>query len=138
MDKYFVEQQITNHKLFTDVERYVRITKFIADAELEYIKLEYKIRYVKGEEDITHQFNNSLPTWIVTNATKASMRDAEGNKIPNPDYNPEEEGSEEFMMMFAYDYFRLISFDAPDPVKLKALMSSYITINDLESNLFDV
>lgn len=138
MDKYFVEQQITNHKLFTDVERYVRITKFTADAEMEYIKLEYKIRYVKDEEDITHQFNKALPVWIVTNSTKVSVRDSEGNKIPNPNYNPEEEGSEEFVMAFAYDYFRSISFDAPNPVKLKSLMSSYITLNDLETNLFDI
>lgn len=134
---YFIEQDITNHPVFEDVTRKVRITSFEANASASTLKLGYQIVYMRDSVDVSSLFNRQLPQWVITNSYKVFVRDSEGNKIPNPDYDAEDPESEEFLMQWGFDYFREISFDSPDPVRLKQLMSTYILIDDLENHRFN-
>lgn len=134
---YFIEQDITNHPVFEDVTRKVRITSFEANASSSTLKLGYQIVYMRDSVDVSGMFNRQLPQWVITNSYKVFVRDSEGNVIPNPDYDAEDPESEEFLMQWGFDYFREISFDSPDPVRLKQLMSTYILIDDLENHRFN-
>lgn len=174
MNKYFVKQQISNHPILTDVERFVYILRFEAAADAEFLKLIYRIEYIKVEiineeevrTDITSQFNQNLPAWIVTNAYKVDILDELGQPIPNPNYEPEYEylgetekpaewddeldgefipepiygeniinEDEQYLQEWAFDYFKQIVFDNPDPVAIKPLMQQYIIKDANNANL---
>lgn len=100
MKKYFIKQQISNHPILTNIERFVYILKFFPEADTEKLTITYYIEYIQvtvNENDevirtnVTSQFNQSLPSWIVTNSYKVNVLDESGQPIPNLNYEPEYE-----------------------------------------------
>lgn len=163
---YFTRQKISNHPIFPDVERYVQITEFFPSAIRKRIEFFYKVEYWKDGEDVTHNFNQNVPKWIVDNSYKVVKLDENGDTIPNPDYIPKYEqigetekpedwdeeiefvpepiyGSEiinedeQNLQEWAYDYFRQLTFDNPTPVRIEDLMEAYVQRDDLVNKRFD-
>lgn len=126
----FVTKKISNHPVLTDVERYVTIYGFSADARIGWITINYSITYKRGPNDVTSMFAGP-PSWVVTNDYDTFVRNSDGSKVPDPD----NEG--EFLKMPAYDYFKQLVFDSPNPVRISELMEMYILIDDAETQRFD-
>lgn len=145
--------KITNHPVFTDVERYVNvygINQLNTLSGQEIIDFKYKVEYFKDGEDITRTLNAPTKPWTIDNNRKVFRRDpVTGEKIPNPDYEPNyplidglndiystepDNEDEQFVMVNAFDYFwGLFNSGAP----LDVLFGQYIPMDDLEHKRFD-
>lgn len=122
-------QKISNNPLLTDVEREVEIQTAIINDNAKAIDIYYIIISKLNGLNISDTFNPSFPFWTISNSQRIMVRDEETfQPIPNPDYNPEEEGSEEFMMEYAYDYITYLMF--VKRVDLITLLTSYIQERD--------
>lgn len=132
-----VSQQISNLPALPNVERYVVITGIYVDITEPRLELLYHVKYMTGAEDISGSFQKTGARWIVDNSYKVKVMDANGEPIPNPDYDPEDEGSEPFIMKEAFDYFIDISFRAEHPIRIEDLMRMYIVKDDQEKHRFD-
>jgi hypothetical protein len=120
-EKFIVEQQISNDPLFPHIERYVQIFFPLPNALDETLELRYFIRYMDGAENVTYKFNQSMPLWKVSNNDKIMKRALpDFTPIPNPDYDPEAEFSQdEFLMERAFDYLKELSEIVPFNVLLR-------------------
>lgn len=132
-----VKQKISDHPILQDVERYVNIEGFKVSDLYKKLILDYSVEYIKGEEDVSNLFTKDVPRWQVDNSYKVHVLDVNGEPIPNPDYNPEDEESEEFVMEFAYEYFKQIAFLAEAPIRIEDLMKAYIIRDDINKHRFD-
>lgn len=132
---YFVRKQISNHPTLTEVKRYVEVYSFLADANSQYIQLFYKIIYEKDGVDITKSFNPNVPMWVVDNSYRVQILDELGYPIHNPDFP--ENSDEPYIMEYAFTYFRQLTFDSQEPVRIKDLLEAYITRDDVVNKRFD-
>lgn len=152
-----IEKQISNHR--TELERTVEIAGFTANDDAKYVDFYYRIKHSLGDVDIPVAV--PVKEWRVDNSYKATVKDANFQPIPNPNYAPEyevvgytaqpEEWNEELdgayepqpiygdtiinseeinMLMPAYDYFKMLTFDNPEPVSISLLLNYYIQDND--------
>ena len=122
-------QKISNNPLLTDVEREVVVQTAIINDNAKAIDIYYIIISKLNGLDISNTLNSSFPVWTISNNQRIMVRDEETfQPIPNPDYNPEEEGSEEFMMEYAYTYITYLMFQKR--VDLITLLTSYIQERD--------
>lgn len=145
--------KITNHPVFTDVERYVNvygINQLNTLPGQEIIDFKYKVEYFRDGENITHTLNAPNKPWTIDNNRKVFQRDpVTGEKIPNPDYEPNyplidglnniyatepDNEDEQFVMVNAFDYFWGL-FNSGTP--LDVLFGQYIPSDDLEHKRFD-
>lgn len=131
-----VSQKISNHPVLTDVERDVVVTGIYVDITEPRLELLYHVKYsIKGED--VNGFQSVGNRWIVDNSYKVKVMGEDGKPIPNPEYDPEDEGSEPFIMKEAFDYFIDISFRAQQPIRIEDLMKTYIVKDDQEKHRFD-
>lgn len=131
--KNIVEQQISNHPLFPGITRKVVVTELNIQPKYEQIYIEaYKQFFNEEGVDVSKEFNTEIKDWIVTNKDTTTVRDAQGNPVFHPDYNPnlpESEDNVKYQKAPSFDYFFAILTDenAPSPVKL---LKSHIYFND--------
>lgn len=152
------EIKISNHPLLTDIERKVRITGVTiiddGDKGRRFLELHYKLIHTLDDELIPITYNKR---WIVDNSYKACIRDENGERIPNPNWEPEYKkiidlsqwGAEpqydqnvivneidQWENMPAFDYFkgRLLDEGSVDNVEL---LTFFTLENDIEKKFFD-
>lgn len=122
-------QKISNHPQLTSVEREAQIETAIINDNAKSIDIYYIIISKLNGLDISDRLNPSFPVWTISNNQRIMVRDEETfQPIPNPEYDPEIEGSEEFMMDWAYDYITYLMFQKR--VDLITLLTMYITERD--------
>lgn len=131
-EKFIVEQEISNDKLFPHIKRHVQIFLPMPNALDETLELRYFIRYMDGEENVSYRFNQEMPLWKVTNndmMMKRTLPDFE--PIPNPDYNPDLDPTQaEFIMEKSFDYLKYLS----ELIPLPELLRKYILLEDADLN----
>lgn len=153
-----IEKTISNHP-GTGLQREIEIAGFLVNDDTKEVSFYYRIKHFFNEAPIPV----SVPSkdWKVDNSYKATVRDANFQPVPNPDYVPEYEvigyterpvdwNDEEYgvfepqpmygdavinadevnMQMPAYDYFKSLTFDNPNPVSIPLLLDWYIQDND--------
>ena len=136
MNTELVSQQISSLPALPNVDRGVVITGIYVDITEPRLELLYHVKYSIDGEPISG-FQSTGARWIVDNSYKVKVMGEDGNPIPNPDYDPEDESSEPFIMMEAFDYFIDISFRAEQPIRIEDLMKMYIVKDDQEKHRFD-
>lgn len=129
-----IKQQISNHKVFTDVERFVVITRIAENADVQQITIDAHIEYKQLGVDVTSSFKSEIPNWVISNDYKVKVRDENNTPIPNPDHDESDPNSEEFLMQPAFDYYH--SLILANEVPLLTLLSTSI-LNDDEQGAFD-
>lgn len=131
--KVIVEQQISNHPVFTNIVRKVIITELAIQPRYEQIYIEaYKKFIDENGVDVSKEFNTEIKNWMVTNNDFTTVRDAQGVPVPNPNYDPElpeSDNNQQYLKERSFDYFfaMLTNENAPSPVKL---LKSHIYFND--------
>lgn len=124
-----IRQQISNHPVFSDVERFVKINRIAENADVEQITIDAVVEYEKEGVDVTSNFQSKIKNWIVGNHYLVTVRDAENQPVPNPDYNEETNPDvPEFLMMPAFDYFH--SLILANEVPLLTLLAVNILNDD--------
>lgn len=124
-----IRQKISNHPVFTDVERFVKINRIAENADVRQITIDAVVEYEKDGVDVTSNFQSKIPNWIVGNHYLVTVRDSENNPVPNPDYDEETNPDvPEFLMMPAFDYFH--SLILANEVPLLTLLSVNILNDD--------
>lgn len=127
-----IKQQISDHPRVKGLKRFVVIRHYEFDTDFEMMKFKAHIEYYdeKGNRDTT--FKDEILGWNITNATKTTILNKDGSRRKNPDYNPDIEGSEEFLRMPSYNYFYLIVTDEnpKSAVPLVSLLRAYILQDD--------
>ena len=122
-------QKISNNPLLPSVAREVEIQTAIINDNAKAIDIYYIVKSELNGLDISNTLNPSFPVWTISNSQRIMIRDEKTFKpIPNPEYDPEIEGSEEFMMEYAYDYITYLMF--VKRVDLITLLTSYIQERD--------
>jgi hypothetical protein len=131
-----VSQRISSLPAVANVDRDVVITGIYVDITEPRLELLYHVKYSIDNEDVSG-FQATGARWIVDNSYTVKVMGEDGNPIPNPDYDPEDESSEPFIMKEAFDYFIDISFRAEHPIRIEDLMKLYIIRDDSENKRFD-
>lgn len=129
-----IKQKISNHKVFTDVERFVVVTRIAENADVQQITIDAHVCYERDGVDVTSNFKSKIPNWIISNDYKVKVRDANNAPVDNPDYDENEPNSEEFLTQAAFDYYH--SLILANEVPLLTLLSTSI-LNDDEQGAFD-
>lgn len=130
-----ITQQISNHDIFTDVERTLNIERFVLDSNAEVMELHYSITYIKNGEDVSSQFNPHNPIWIVDNNHRMKVRDENFQPIPNPNYEPNNDPiapnvEEQWLLAPAFDYVSNMIIEGAIP--LKNIIQLYIAEEDAD------
>ena len=73
-----VRQQISNHPVLTDIERFVCIDGFEIKDSLKNLIIIYTVEYFKNGIDISDSFTKKVPIWIVNNSYKVKVLDENG------------------------------------------------------------
>lgn len=123
--------QIHNDIVLTEVEQHVNILRFNIDGYQESIEINYGIDFFKDGIKLA-LFRQPKP-WVISNINTIFIRDAEFNKVPNPDYDAEL-GNEEFLKMPAFDY--VMQLMMVYKVDLATIMTSYI-LEEAQDGFFD-
>ena len=126
------EIQISNHKVFTDVERFLQIMFPQPNSYDETFEIMYLIKHVKNGVDVTNEFSQVFPQWKLSNNELIMERNLEtGLPIPNPDYNPEDKNpSNEFLMQPAFNYLIHLVYEVGVP--LPELFKMYVPEEDAD------
>lgn len=82
-------QKISNHKVFTDIERTVLIDSFQPVESRQEINIRYLIKYEKEGVDVSHQFKQPDNIIFANNEKLLFVRDENFQPIPNPDFVPQ-------------------------------------------------
>lgn len=130
-----IKQQISNHNLFTDVERFVEIETFTVNDIEKFVVIKANISYIKNGIDVSASFQREVPKWVVSNKYRIIARDEKLQPIPNPKYEEikDETGKvlnewDKFLRIPAFDYFKDVVFERGMP--LKQAFQSYILLDD--------
>ena len=126
------EIKISNHKVFTDVERFLQIMFPMPNSYDETFEIMYLIKHIKNGKDVTNEFSQVFPQWKLSNNELMMERDpATKLPIPNPDYNPEDENpSNEFLMQPAFNYLIYLVYEVGMPLPL--LFQMYVPEEDAD------
>lgn len=126
------EIEISNHKVFTDVERVLQIMFPQPNSYNETFEIMYMIKHVKNGIDVSHEFSQVYAPWKLSNNDLMMERDlATKLPIPNPDYNPEDEiPSSEYLMKPAFDYLIYLVYEVGVP--LPVLFDMYVPEEDAD------
>ena len=100
---------------------YARILVYVGNNNVERLKewyINFETHYIdlntmKELKEMCHATLNEGQQWKVHNQRIITLRDLNGNPIPNPNYNPEDEESQEteFLMMPQYDRYSSFLFN---------------------------
>lgn len=128
-------QQISNHPIFPDVERYVDVTMQTANAGAKVFEFWYEVRYERDGVDVTAYFQQPSQQKISTDSTKKILlRDSLFNPIPNPDYDSI--STDEYDLYLWVDGWTMIMTLINQPTNISDMIRQYILIND-EEEYFD-
>lgn len=134
-----LSQKISNHPIFTDVERYVEVTKQHADSEIKEFRFWFTIKYCKEGDDVTFTFKQPSKNTIFTNASILQLvRDPlTYEPVPNPDYNPEDFSEDnpatEYDIYKSINGWDMIVHLINKPTNIAETIRQYILINDQEN-----
>lgn len=98
---------------------YARVLVYVGNNNIEQIKewfINFQTRYIdlntmEEIEEMCHPTKNEGQQWKVHNQRRVVVRDLNGNPVPNPDYDSEIEGSEEFLTELQYDRYSSFLFN---------------------------
>lgn len=134
-------QQISNHPVFSDVERFVDVTLQQANSNAQKFEFWFTVRYMKDSIDVSGIFKQPSRNSIYTDAsTKQLVRDSLFNPIPNPEFDPDSftvdsPATEYDMYLWVYGWDMIMTL-INQPTNISAMIRQYILIND-EENFFD-
>jgi hypothetical protein len=118
--------KISNHPIFTTVERTVLIDSFqVVDSRKE-IFVYYSIQYTNNGADVSAQFKQKNLPITANNAKSITVRDANMQPVPNPAWDGKTAATQ-FLTKPAYDY--LIGY-ITQAIPVANILNAYITIND--------
>ena len=140
--------QISDHPLFpAKIGRVLVVTKYFPDADNQRLSIfGYLVHVDLDTNEKVTSFKDCLEDWVVSNAYKVVLRDANGAMIENPDFVPEEDRIDEieytesqltpYMVLPAYIRFsRMIkTYSVPAQV----LFQKIVDMDDEMNNVFDV
>ena len=118
---------------------YARVLVYVGNNNIERLKewyINFETHYIDlntMEEipEMCHATQNEGQQWKVHNQRRVVVRDIAGNPVPNPDYDPEEEGSEEYLTQLQYDRYSSFLFDETLSFNpLPVVMRTAILIDD--------
>lgn len=153
-----IEKQISNHPA-TGLVRTVEVAGFMTNDDLKEVNFFFRIRHSLGGVDVpvavprkNWKVDNGyraimrdgnfepipnpgyVPEYAVIGHTEPPIdwdEETDGQFIPQPIYGETIINEiEQWMLMPAYDYFKLITFDSEDPVRIQTLLLYYIDDND--------
>ena len=130
MGKLWLTQQINSDPLFPNITRKINVRNARLEAQYEQICIDAYITYYdSNNNDITSKFTSEVGDWILNNSKTTTVRDGDGNPIPNPEYDEVTNPTvDQFLKLPSFDYFfNLITVERAD---LISLLSSYIYFND--------
>ena len=140
--------QISDHQLFPEkIGRVLVVTKYFPDADNQRLSIFGYLVHVDLEtNEKVNSFKDCLEDWVVSNAYKVVLRDANGAMIENPDFVPEDDRIEKteytenqltpYMVLPAYIRFsRMIKTYA---VPAQVLFQKIVDMDDEMNNVFDV
>ena len=140
--------QISDHPLFpAKIGRVLVVTKYFPDADNQRLSIfGYLVHVDLDTNEKVNSFKDCLEDWVVSNAYKVVLRDANGAMIDNPDFVPEEDRTEEteytenqltpYKVLPAYIRFsRMIKTYA---VPAQVLFQKIVEMDDEMNNVFDV
>lgn len=163
IDDTLAIQQISNHPIMTDVERYVVLYGInIFAGNRKYMTMQYEIIHIANNTVVNIQPINK-PEWVISNNIRVLIRDENGEVIPNPDYVPQYSTSfeinpdtgmmveipnpeipeniinieEQYLTSPAFDFFKQIAWDNTSPLSKRQHFEFYIQILDTEDNFFN-
>ena len=140
--------QISDHPLFpAKIGRVLVVTKYFPDADNQRLSIFGYLVHVDLEtNEKVNSFKDCLEDWVVSNAYKVVLRDANGAMVENPDFIPEDEREEgidytenqltPYMVLPAYIRFsRMIkTYSVPAQV----LFQKIVDMDDEINHVFDV
>lgn len=128
-------QQISNHPIFPDVERYVDVTMQTANAGAEVFEFWYQVRYERDGTDVTTYFQQPTNQKISTDQTKKILlRDSLFQPIPNPEWDGiSEDDYDKYLWVTGWE---LIMTLINQPTNISEMIRQYILLND-EEDYFD-
>lgn len=136
-----IEQQISNHPLFPDVERIVGVYSQQTDSDSETFMFNFKIKYTKGGIDISNQFIQRAKSIFTSNGNKLLRRNEFFQPIPNSNYNPEEvlydetgverEATEYDMYLWSPGWDYIVELMNTE-INIANLIRAYVLLNDSE------
>lgn len=140
--------QISDHPLFpAKIGRVLVVTKYFPDADNQRLSIFGYLVHVDLEtnEKVT-SFKDCLEDWVVSNAYKVVLRDANGQMIDNPDFIPEEarkelvEYSENQLIPYLIlpAYIRFSRMIKTYTVPTQVLFQKIVNMDDELNNVFDV
>ncbi len=124
--------KISNHKVFSAVERTVLIDSFQVVDSRKQIFVYYTLQYIQNGVDVSAQFSKKQLPITANNAKSIIVRDASMQPIPNPHWDGKDAATQ-YETKPAYDY--LIGY-LTQAVPVASILSAYITIND-QDGFFD-
>lgn len=132
LDDYIIVNQISNHPKFTDVIRFVCITRQTLDTQSKRFELNYIVRCFQDEKEVTSEFIQKRNSIIASENTKVALRDEYFEPIPNPQYIPSDNPDDDYF----YDKYLwqsgwdMIKNSIGNSVVISELVGKYIIIND--------
>jgi hypothetical protein len=124
-----VEQTISNHPLFPDVQRTVVVDSFQPVASRTEFNIIFSVRYEKNGADITDSIKQPESNVInANNNMRIELRDAQFNPIPNPNWNGQDEATR-YQTMPGYDY---VAQYFNQPISIADFIKAYIQVNDAD------
>lgn len=125
-------QQISNHPVFTDVERYVDVTLQSANSKAKRFEFWFEVRFIRDGEDVTQHFSQPSTTSIFTDdKTKLLLRDPETfEPIPNPEWDGVSD-DEYDMYLWVYGWYFIMDL-INQPTNIAETIRQYILLNDSE------
>ena len=133
--KPILKQKISDHPKFDNIERTVVVRNYRFETDYEQMVLEAHIEHrFKDTGELAEEFKSNIKDWIVNNSTMTTVRNSDGTKKENPDYDPAiMEEDKKYVKMPSYNYFHLIVTNESDnSLPLVTLLRSHIIFNDQE------
>ncbi|MBB4117854.1 hypothetical protein GGR32_000126 [Mesonia hippocampi] len=133
--KTIISKKISNHKVFTDVERTLHLAGLNVNSDASYIDFFYRLQYLKNGVDVSGNFSKKVPDWRIDNSYHVAVRDENLQPVLNPDFVEEtdSEGNvineyERYLTMPAYEYFYSLVLE--QNLSLTAAFENYIALDD--------
>lgn len=103
--------------------------------QIELVATTYYINTATNEivPQMTHRTLSKGKDWFIDNTYKVVLVNAQGQPLPNPDYNSEEEESEDnypYKRQPAYDRFASFLFSTENPVSLPFIWTLNVQLDD--------
>jgi len=132
LDDYIIVNQISNHPKFTDVMRFVCITRQSLDTQSKRFELNYVVRCFQDDKEVTSEFAQKRNSIIASENTRVALRDEYFQLVPNPQYIPSENPDEDdfYDKYLWHSGWDMIKGLMDNPVVISEKVGQYILVND--------